>query len=254
MMSCFPSVSILLLLLIDLRALALQQVTNSGTRNQNNQKSRTCVESFSPVTTESEDDNQRRAFLVTAGSITGISIGRSPVWARTPGSKSVKEAVDQISNAAEDLRRLQSNWDKYAVIDDEGRAVGDATILARRILGGVAPKAGETAIEVAKATPLYRIDGALKAIREAAIYGSSDPNDDVWLADLDLPAFEELSDRIIFQLQKVDNDFYSVQFAAKGTAQISGIFKEAKSQVEQGVQDFEAIKALLKEAGAPRLQ
>ena len=253
-MSYFSSFSFLLFLLIDLRASALQQVTNSGTRIQKNRLSQTCVEKFLPVTAENEDDNQRRAFLITVGSITGISVGRSPVWARAPGSKNVKDAVDQISNAAEDLRRLQRNWNKYAVIDDEGRAVGDATILARRILGGVAPKAGETAIEVAKATPLYRIDGALKAIREAAIYGSSDPNDDVWLANLDLPAFEELSDRIIFQLQKVDNDFYSVQFAAKGTTQISGIFKEAKSQVEQGVKDFEAIKALLKEAGATRLQ
>ena len=64
-------------------------------------------------------------------------------------------------------------------------------------------------------------------------------------------AFEEVAERILFQLQKADGDFYSVQFASKGTKQITGIYKEAKEQVDQGVVDFGRMLALLKEAGAP---
>lgn len=215
------------------------------------------LESFDPLPMPISDG--RRAFFgkVTAatGGLVTIFVAPCPrqqAWARTPGSNDLAEAVQQIRDASEDLRKLQRNWEKYAVIDKEGRSVGDATVLARRILGGVAPLAGTTAIEVAKATPLYRIDGAFNVVRKATIAGW-DAEVNTWVGNLDLPEFEEIAERIQFQLQKADGDFYSVQFASKGTTQISGIFKEAKAQVDQGIGDFETIIQLLKDAGAPGL-
>eukprot|EP00566_Odontella_aurita_P016289 CAMPEP_0113566640 /NCGR_PEP_ID=MMETSP0015_2-20120614/22833_1 /TAXON_ID=2838 /ORGANISM="Odontella" /LENGTH=254 /DNA_ID=CAMNT_0000468947 /DNA_START=162 /DNA_END=926 /DNA_ORIENTATION=+ /assembly_acc=CAM_ASM_000160 len=194
----------------------------------------------------------RREFFTTAATAaTGLGTVCLPqrARARSPGSMDVVEAVKQIRDASEDLRNLQHNWDRYAVIDKEGRAVTDATVLARRILGGVAPLAGATAIEVAKATPLYRIDGAFNAVRKVAL---SD-DDGAWAENLDLLAFEELSERLQFELQKADGDLYSVQFASKGTTQISGIYKEAKAQIDQGLVDIEEMKVLLRDAGAPGL-
>ena len=95
---------------------------------------------------------------------------------------------------------------------------------------------------------LYRVDGAFTAVRLSSL---SDDNDA--LGDLDLESFEEIAQRIIFQLQKADGDLYSVAFASKGTTQISNIYKEAKGQVDQGVVDFAAMLGLLKDAGAPGL-
>ena len=165
--------------------------------------------------------------------------------ARTPGSSDLREAVEQIRDASVDLRKLQGEWATYAVIDAEGRAGNiDA---ARRILGGVAPQRGMAAIEVAKKTPLYRIDGAFNAVRKAALDG--DP--DSWPAGLDLDAFNEAAERILFALQKADGDFYSVVFASKGTSQLAQIYKEARAQVDNSVNDFECILKLLQEAGAP---
>ena len=51
-------------------------------------------------------------------------------------------------------------------------------------MGGVAPQRGEAAIEVAKVTPLYRIDGAFAAVRKAAL-----KSDDGWGAALDVEEF-----------------------------------------------------------------
>jgi hypothetical protein len=188
--------------------------------------------------------------VVVATTLGGVAV--PPAWSRAPGSKDLYEAIEQIRGASRDLKTLQQNWDMYAVIDQEGRSVGDSTVMARRILGGVGPLAGDSAIAVAKATPLYRIDGAFAAVRKAAIANAGD-DDPPWISELDLLAFEELSERIQFALQKADGDFYSVAFASKGSKQINGIFKEAKAQVDQGILDFEAIMGLLKEAGAPGL-
>jgi hypothetical protein len=158
----------------------------------------------------------------------------------------VNEAVQQVKDAAVDLEKLQRDFFNYAVVDEEGRAVTDATVKARRILGGVAPLAGTSAIEVAKATPLYRIDGAFTVIRKACL-----TSDAAWTERFDLVGFEEIAERIQFALQKADGDFYSVQFAAKGTKQINGIYREAKEQVDQGVVDFDQMLSMLKEAGTP---
>jgi hypothetical protein len=204
---------------------------------------------------------RRKALLSIAGfaSSTMVVVGSQQqqepqaAWARAPGSKNIAEAVDQIRDASEALRQLQRDWEKYALIDKEGRAVTDATVLARRILGGVGPMAGDGAIEMAKATPLYRIDGAFTAVRKASLddEDDSDSSSSSWAANLDLELFDEIAERIVFQVQKADGDLYSVQFASKGTTQISGIYKEAKGQVDQGVVDVTTMLGLLKDAGAP---
>jgi hypothetical protein len=204
-----------------------------------------------------ESTTRRRAFLSIAGFasstivvVVGSQQQSQAAWARAPGSKDVAEAVEQIRDASEALRQLQHDWDQYALIDKEGRAVTDATVIARRILGGVTPLTGDGAIQMAKATPLYRIDGAFTAIRKASL---DDDSDSSWAANLDLESFDEIAERIVFQVQKADGDLYSVQFAAKGTTQISGIYKEAKGQVDQGVVDSASLLLLLKDAGAPEL-
>jgi hypothetical protein len=166
--------------------------------------------------------------------------------ARAPGSSDVAEAVAQIRDASADLRKLSQNWSEYAVINAEGRA-GDNTVGARRILGGVAPQAGSAAIEMAKATPLYRIDGAFNAVRKYAI----DADDGSWGSNLDLDTFEDIGERLLFAIQKADGDFYSVVFAAKGTTQLTNIYRETKKQVDQGIIDFDKMLDLLKIAGAP---
>jgi hypothetical protein len=187
----------------------------------------------------------RRAVL--GGAATAALLHAAPAWARTPGSSDVNEAVEQIRDAAVELRRLQRDWATYAVIDAEGRAGNiDA---ARRILGGVAPQRGEAAIEVARRTPLYRIDGAFNAVREAAI----DAGAGAWPAALDLDVFDEAGERILFSLQKTDGDFYGVVFASKGSSMLTGIYKEAKGQVDRSADDFDLILRLLREAGAPGL-
>jgi hypothetical protein len=128
-----------------------------------------------------------------------------PAKARAPGSKDIAESVTQIQDAVVALQALLQNWDQYATIDAEGRA--GSTDAARRILGGIAPQAGRTAIEVAQKTPLYRMDGAFHAIRQQA--AALEEEDSSWLGALDLPRFEELVERILFALQKADGDFYS---------------------------------------------
>jgi hypothetical protein len=45
----------------------------------------------------------------------------------------------------------------------------------------------------------------------------------------------------------------SVMFAAKGTTQISGIYQQAKIQVQQAIQDLQELLQLFREAGAPGL-
>uniref|UniRef100_A0A7S2MF25 Uncharacterized protein n=1 Tax=Helicotheca tamesis TaxID=374047 RepID=A0A7S2MF25_9STRA len=197
----------------------------------------------------------RRAWLVTtsigsAATTCVLVVGPLPASARTPGSKDVTEAITQIQDAARDLKQLQQNWSQYATIDAEGRA--GSTDAARRILGGIAPQSGAAAIEVAKSTPLYRIDGAFALIRTKAL-DDAPADDGGWADALDLTTFDELADRVLFAIQKADGDCYSVLFAAKGTKQISGIFSEAKGQVDQGVMDLEKMVALLKDAGAPGL-
>ena len=226
-----------------------------GKTTSNNSDSKRCTitaatrtTATTPETQHTKNDSSRRAFVDHALLLPFLLSVPQVAAARAPGSTDTVEAVRQIQDAAVDLRRLQRDFYSYAVVNDEGRAVTDATVGARRILGGVAPLAGTSAIEVAKVTPLYRIDGAFNVIRKACIEGT---DGDVWTDNLDLGAYEELVERILFQLQKADGDFYSVQFAAKGTKQISGIYKEAKEQVDQGVIDFDKILSLLEEANAP---
>jgi len=181
------------------------------------------------------------------GATTAALLHTAPAWARTPGSSDVNEAVEQIRDASVELRRLQRDWATYAVIDAEGRAGNiDA---ARRILGGVAPQRGEAAIEMARRTPLYRIDGAFNAVRKAAIDASAG----AWLAAIDLDVFDEACERILFSLQKTDGDFYGVVFASKGSNMLAGIYKEARVQVDRSADDFDLILRLLREAGAPGL-
>ena len=119
-----------------------------------------------------------------------------PAAARTPGSDDVGEAVEQIIDGRAALLKLQSEWATYACIDAEGRACNiDA---ARKILGGVAPQRGDAAIEVAKVTPLYRIDGAFNAVRKFAL-----ADDDGWGSALELETFVESGVEIAQELKKV---------------------------------------------------
>jgi hypothetical protein len=187
------------------------------------------------------------AALIVVTTTTTQSSGSSICWARTPGSQDLSESIEQIQDAVKALRALQTDWNDYATIDAEGRA--GSTDAARRILGGIAPQSGTAAIETAKVTPLYRIDGAFKAIRTAAI----DDTTTEWVTNLDLLKYEELVDRVLFAIQKADGDFYSVLFAAKGTKQISGIYEEAKNQVDQCIVDLQHIMRLFEDAGAPGL-
>ena len=208
--------------------------------------------SSSPTTNKTFNRRAALSNILITGGITLCSlsfINIKPVLARVPGSADITEAVQQIRDAAQDLRKLQQDWGIYATIDSEGRA-GNNTAGARRILGGIAPQAGQAAIEVAKVTPLYRIDGAFSAIRKAAI-DSDDVNS--WGYRLDLTSFEEIAERVLFEIQKADGDFYGVSFASKGTTQINGIYTEAKAQVDRGALDLEEMIKLLKNAGAPGL-
>lgn len=193
--------------------------------------------------------DRREALSVSASLLLAtVAMVQTPgvAYARAPGSKDMTEVIAQIQGAANDLKKLKNDWSQYAIIDAEGRA--GSTDGARRILGGIAPQAGSAAIEAAKATPLYRIDVAFSAVRKEAIEGNSQ-----WGEELDLGTFDELADRITFAIQKADGDFYGVLFASKGTKQISGIFSEAKVQVDQGISDFDEMLGLLKDAGAPGL-
>jgi len=195
----------------------------------------------------------RRVALSKIVTAAGTTIGTlsfvHPALARAPGSGDATEAIEQIRDAARDLKRLQRDFDQYATLTDEGMA-GDNTAGARRILGGIAPQAGITAIETAKLTPLYRIDGAFSVVRKAAI-ASEDKNS--WSFQLDIATFEEVAERVLFAVQKADGDFYGVSFAAKGTTQIKGIYKEAKGSIDKGIIDLDIMLGLLKDVGAPGL-
>ena len=209
---------------------------------------------MNPITGMSRSVNRRTFFVSTASTALSWQFcsnnnNNNAAFARTPGSKDISEAARQIQGALDDLKKLRDNWSNYATIDAEGRA--GSTDAARRILGGIAPQSGKAAIEVAKATPLYRIDGAFAAIRQAAIDDDNLSEEEAWVASLDLIRFEELVEHVLFAIQKADGDFYSVLFASKGTKQTSGIFGEAKGQVNQGISDFEEILQLLKDAGSP---
>lgn len=193
---------------------------------------------------------RREAFLrILSTTITFVAApAPKAAFARAPGSRDLFEAVEQIRDAARDLRKLQDDWALYSVIDDEGRA--GSTDGARRVLGGIAPQAGTAAIEAAKKTPLYRIDVAFVTVRKAALEG----DEEEWAAaNLDLDRFEDLAERILYEIQKADGNFYSVLFAAKGTAMIRDIFVETRSLIKQGISDFDQMLGLLKEAGAPGL-
>ena len=153
----------------------------------------------------------------------------------------------QIVDASAALKKLRAEWSTYAVIDAEGRAGNiDA---ARKILGGVAPQRGEAAIAVAKATPLYRIDGAFTAVRRALL----DADSGSWADSVDVESFVELGERISFGLQKADNAFYGVVFASKGSSQLQKMYDEARESVERSIVDFDDVLVMLRAAHAPGL-
>ena len=65
----------------------------------------------------------RRAFLATTTfAPTAWAASASTALARAPGSSDVAASLEQIKNASVELRKLQSSWGDYAIIDAEGRA------------------------------------------------------------------------------------------------------------------------------------
>ena len=149
---------------------------------------------------------RRDAALVLGGGAAAVLLPPRRAVARAPGSEDVDEAIAQVKDAATALRVLRKDWEKYAVIDAEGRAGNiDA---ARRVLGGVTPQRGAALAAAAEATPLYRIDGAFAALRKAALNAA----DGTWGSRLDLEAFVERGEDIVFALKKADDSFYSVVF------------------------------------------
>lgn len=113
------------------------------------------------------------------------------------------------------------------------------------------------AIDAAKNTPLYRIDVAFVTVRKYVLEGSGSGSDsesadpDPWTDSFDLDRFEELADRVVYNVSKSDGNFYSVLFAMKGGKMIEDIFVETRGLVKQGVGDLEEMIGLLKSAGAP---
>jgi len=193
--------------------------------------------------------NVGRRAVIVGGSIaahtSAVNVPRAA--ARTPGSSDLRQSIEQIKDARAALQKLRDEWSTYAVIDAEGRAGNiDA---ARRILGGVAPQRGDAAIEVAKVTPLYRIDGAFAAVRKAAL--ASDGTS--WGSALDVDAFVEQGEDIVFALKRADDSFYGVVFASKGSQQLAKIYGEARDSVDLSLRGFDSILSLLKESGAPGL-
>lgn len=189
---------------------------------------------------------ERRQTLFLGAGLSFAGFVPPPARARTPGSTDVGEALDQIKDASDALKTLQSEWSSYACVDKEGRACNvDA---ARKVLGGVAPQRGDAAIEVAKRTPLYRIDGAFAAVRRYALEG-----DAAWADALDVEAFVEKGEEIAFALKKADDGFYGVVFASKGSTQLDKIYAEGKQSVDLAVRDFDQILTMLREAKAPGL-
>ena len=183
----------------------------------------------------------RRAILFN----TFAAVAAAPATARTPGSDNVDEAIAQIKDGSAALKRLREDWAQYACVDKEGRACNiDA---ARKILGGVAPQRGDAAIEVAQVTPLYRIDGAFNAVRKYAL----GPGEATWGGNLDIEEFCERGEDIVFALKKVDDSFYGVVFASKGSTMIENIYKEALSSVDAAIRDFDKELDMLKAAKAP---
>ena len=179
--------------------------------------------------------------------VLGVITAPTAAQSRTPGSTDLQEALQQIRDGRAALRDLQRDWKTYACIDDEGRACN--IDVARKILGGVAPQRGDAAIEVAKKTPLYRIDGAFTAVRKAALVA----DEDSWVRKLDLETFVDKAEEIVFALKKTDDSFYSVVFASKGSSMLEKIYGEAKQSVDRALDDMSQILALMEQAGAPNV-
>ena len=105
----------------------------------------------------------------------------------------------------------------------------------------------EAAIAVAKVTPLYRIDGAFAAVRKGALNAPEDS----WAADLDIEAFVEAGETVVFALKKADDTFYGVVFASKGSSQLQKLYDEARASVDAGIAGFDEALRLLRSARAP---
>ena len=111
----------------------------------------------------------------------------------------------------------------------------------------VPPWCPPCASQVAKRTPLYRIDGAFAAVRKYAL-GAPDGD---WGATLDLEVFVDKGDDIVLALKKADDSFYGVVFASKGSTMLESIYKEAKAAVDKTVKDFDEILTLLRASECP---
>ena len=82
---------------------------------------------------------------------------------------------------------------------------------------------------MAQVTPLYRIDGAFNASRYRQRLG---PGEATWGGNLDFAEKLQRGEDIVFALKKVDDSFYGVVFASKGSTMIENIYKEALSSVD----------------------
>ena len=69
-----------------------------------------------------------------------------------------------------------------------------------------------------------------------------------WEDTFDLERFEELADRIVYNVSKCDGNFYSVLFAMKGAKMIEDIFQETKILVTQIIDDMDEMLLLLQDA------
>ena len=203
----------------------------------------------------------RREALVTAigGGLAYLSpllllLRPRPVYGRVPGATDVCSALEQITDGAASLRYLLQDdiWSQYTRIDGEGRA--GATDGARRLLGGIAPQSGTAAIAAATKTPLYRIDVAFVRVRKTVLDRVSATTTTTataaasWEDTFDLDRFEELADRIVYNVSKCDGNFYSVLFAMKGGKMIEDIFQETKTLVTQSIGDMDEMLLLLQDA------
>ena len=100
---------------------------------------------------------------------------------------------------------------------------------------------------MAKLTPLYRIDGAFAAVRKCVL----NSDDSSWASSIDIEEFVELGEEIVRSLKKVDDSFYGVVFASKGSVMLEKIYAEAKQSVDASVVNFETMLGLLRAAKAP---
>jgi hypothetical protein len=175
---------------------------------------------------------RRFALASAATALASLPWRPLPAFARAPGSRDVEASLAQLQEASAALLTLRREWADYTVIDKEGRA-GDVD-RARRILGGVNPQ------NLPNPSPLYKLDGAFRAVQDAAIDGAFQP-----LSELEVEEFAEVGERIVDAVRKADYQFYGCAFAPGGTKQIQGLYDQAGEFVDRAIDDFASISKLL---------